>query len=65
MGLHLFWLLLMTAAGVGGGVVLHWCVERPLLRVGKRKAQATVEPAGVTLERIGVRTGAGEAVPAL
>ena len=40
---HLGWLVVMLTAGAGAGVLFHWCVERPLLNVMKRKKPRPIE----------------------
>jgi exopolysaccharide production protein ExoZ len=42
---HLGWVGLLVAAAVGGGLLFHRWVERPLLALGRRKSPPTVSPA--------------------
>jgi peptidoglycan/LPS O-acetylase OafA/YrhL len=42
---HVAWLVLVTAAGVGAGLVLHTFVEQPLLDLVKRKKPAPAKAA--------------------
>lgn len=42
--LHLAWLVLMFVAGVVPGLLFHWWVERPLLRLVRRRTPAVNDP---------------------
>lgn len=45
---HLGWLAMMTAVGVGGGLLLHRWVEKPLLGLFTRKGRADGKPVVLT-----------------
>ena len=58
---HLAWLLGMTLVCVGGGLVLSWIIEQPLLRLGKGR-KPKVEPMEVLACRVEI-VGAGRLTP--
>jgi peptidoglycan/LPS O-acetylase OafA/YrhL len=46
---HLVWIGAMIAAGVGGGWVMYRLVERPLMKLGKRRKPPAEEPKPVVV----------------